>query len=97
MMCEGDKIRDRVVDAVGRQEVIIREREKETNTTLSGKVLTMEKKKKKKQESKKQKKTKKQGKGGQMMINGKQQELIHPYSQWLEIRKGNRTFWLVEQ
>ena len=47
MMCEGDKIKDRVVDAVGRQEVIIREREKEANTILCGKVLTVEKQKKK--------------------------------------------------
>ena len=45
-MCEGDKIKDRVVDAVDRQEVIIREREKEANTILSGKVLTVEKQKK---------------------------------------------------
>ena len=66
-MCEGDKIKDRVVDAVDRQEVIIREREKEANTILSGKVLTVEKQK-----------TKKQGKGGQMIIKGKQQELSHP-------------------
>ena len=43
MMCEGDKIKDRVVDAVGRQEVIIREREKEANTILCEKVLTVEK------------------------------------------------------
>ena len=68
VMCEGDKIKDRVVDAVDRQEVIIREREKEANTILSGKVLTVEKQKK-------------QGKGGQMIIKGKQQELIHPHSQ----------------
>ena len=46
VMCEGDKIKDRVVDAVDRQEVIIREREKEANTILSGKVLTVEKQKK---------------------------------------------------
>ena len=46
MMCEGDKIKDRVVDAVDRQEVIIREREKEANTILCGKVLTVEKQKK---------------------------------------------------
>ena len=45
-MCEGDKIKDRVVDAVDRQEVIIREREKEANTILCGKVLTVEKQKK---------------------------------------------------
>ena len=45
-MCEGDKIKDRVVDAVDRQEVIIREREKEANTILCGKVLTVENKKK---------------------------------------------------
>ena len=64
-MCEGDKIKDRVVDAVDRQEVIIREREKEANTILCGKVLTVEKQKK-------------QGKGGQMIIKGKHQELIHP-------------------
>ena len=44
-MCEGDKIKDRVVDAVDRQEVIIREREKEANTILCGKVLTVEKQK----------------------------------------------------
>ena len=66
MMCEGDKIKDRVVDAVGRQEVIIREREKEANTILCGKVLTVEKNKKK------------QGEGGQMINKGKQQELSHP-------------------
>ena len=65
-MCEGDKIKDRVVDAVGRQEVIIREREKEANTILCGKVLTVEKQKKNK------------GKGGQMIIKVKQQELSHP-------------------
>ena len=65
-MCEGDKIKDRVVDAVDRQEVIIREREKEANTILCGKVLTVENKKKK------------QGKGGQMIIKGKQQEFSHP-------------------
>ena len=46
VMCEGDKIKDRVVDAVDRQEVIIREREKEANTILCGKVLTVEKQKK---------------------------------------------------
>ena len=51
MMCEGDKIKDRVVDAVGRQEVIIREREKEANTILCGKVLTVEKQKKQKTKS----------------------------------------------
>ena len=45
-MCEGDKIEARVVDAVDRQEVIIREREKEANTILCGKVLTVEKQKK---------------------------------------------------
>ena len=63
-MCEGDKIKDRVVDAVDRQEVIIREREKETNTTLSGKVLTMERKKEaktRKQKTKKNKKTRERG------------------------------------
>ena len=43
VMCEGDKIKDRVVDAVDRQEVIIREREKEANTILCGKVLTVQK------------------------------------------------------
>ena len=84
-MCEGDKIKDRVVDAVDRQEVIIREREKEANTILCGKVLTVEK----------QKHNKKTRERGQIIIKGKQQELIHPYSQWLEIRKRNRTFWLV--
>ena len=46
VMCKGDKIKDRVVDAVDRQEVIIREREKEANTILCGKVLTVEKNKK---------------------------------------------------
>ena len=51
MMCEGDKIKDRVVDAVGRQEVIIREREKEANTILCEKVLTVEKQKKQKTKS----------------------------------------------
>ena len=60
MICEGDRIKHRVVDAVGRQEVIIREREKETNTILCGKVLTMEKQKNKKL---KENKRKKQGKG----------------------------------
>ena len=45
MICEGDRIKHRVVDAVGRQEVIIREREKEANTILCGKVLTVEKQK----------------------------------------------------
>ena len=44
-MCEGDKIKDRVVDAVDRQEVIIREREKEANTIICEKVLTVEKQK----------------------------------------------------
>ena len=97
MMCEGDKIKDRVVDAMGRQEVIIREREKEANTILCGKVLTVEKQKKTKNKKLKENKGKEQGKGGQMIIKGKQQELCHPYSQWLEVRKGNRTFWLVEQ
>ena len=29
---------------------------------------------------------------GQMIIKGKQQELIHPYSQWLEIRKETEHF-----
>ena len=52
-MCEGDKIKDRVVDAVGRQEVIIREREKEANTILCGKVLTVEKQKTKRKQKKK--------------------------------------------
>ena len=51
MMCEGDKIKDRVVDSVGRQEVIVREREKEANTILCGKVLTVEKQKKQKTKS----------------------------------------------
>ena len=62
MMCEGDKIKDRVVDAVGRQEVIIREREKEANTILCEKVLTVEKQKKqKKTKTKKKKKTRERG------------------------------------